>query len=178
MAEVTTFVDDAVLGRLPGVCAIHGRPTGDQVIVRRPMGPSRVRLAWLVALLGPFALLVARTGGDVLTTRVPCCSEAYLAHRRARRWCGVAAILGVALCIGTLVAAQHNGSLGWRTLAIACAAFGAAAGWLAVRFQREARRNGVEVSLDASRRWVTISGVHPRFAAAVTESRRGVDQLS
>ncbi len=94
MASVTVFVDDAVRGRFPPVCAYTGAETRRLARVdARVGGPSG--WVWLLLLGGP---------------------------------------------------------PGWALLVLILVCF-----------------DGIDVDLDASRRWVTIRGVHHRFAAATAD---------
>jgi hypothetical protein len=100
MASVSVFVDDAVLGRLPNVCAKTGTPAD----VRQRIDQARGGLgaAWLLLLLGPIGwvvfLVVALTSRpEILTVRLPM-STAVVEHERrlARvRWAVVAGALRV-----------------------------------------------------------------------------------
>jgi hypothetical protein len=56
MAAVRVFVDDAVLGRFPPVCAKTGMPSDGRLAVTTTVGGSgRVSAPWLIllVLLGP-----------------------------------------------------------------------------------------------------------------------------
>lgn len=58
MANVTVFVDDAVLGNLPGICVIDGIATADRLTIRRQVsGSAGFGVAWLLILAGPLGWL-------------------------------------------------------------------------------------------------------------------------
>lgn len=181
MSEVNVFVDDAVTGTLPLVCAKHGVATGDRVRIAAPVGDGAgLGVAWLLVLAGPLgwlALLVlgARAGrSEVVTVEVPMSEPAYQELLRARRQGrGAAALswtaIGAGIVLGYLGAWADERWFPLGVLVAAIALGGAVAWSLATQRTREAT---VGVELDGSRRWVTLSRVHPNFVAACT-SRRG-----
>lgn len=58
MADVTVFVDTAVLGRLPPICVKEGSPTADRLTVQSHVsGGTGLGVAWLLVLLGPLGWL-------------------------------------------------------------------------------------------------------------------------
>lgn len=174
----TVFVDDAVRGSLRPVCVKDGVATADHLVVREELGDrAGLGVAWVLLLLGPLGwigLLLISAGrsarGEVLTVQVPMSEAAYQRLRAARRLGRNALIVGV---VATIVAAMTLGpALGdpgapaSRTLAlVACLTL---VGAIITRGMAEhrGRKATVQVDLDASRRWVTLSGVHPAFAAA------------
>ena len=91
MASATVFVDDAVLGQLPPVCAKSGVATSDRLIMTVPVGGSEgFGIAWLLVLAGPIGWLglfiysiVRRV--ETLTVKLPYCDAAYDELKRARR---------------------------------------------------------------------------------------------
>jgi hypothetical protein len=183
MADVTVFVDRAVQGDLPGVCVIDGVDTADSLTVRREVGGgASLGVAWLLLLAGPlgwiglFAVASYRSGrAEVLTVQLPYSRAAYARLQEARRqarigWSLVAAgvIAGLAVAVAGLWSA-------FATLVIGAAM--AVGVWGLVEVARSWWRMpqlSVGVELDASRRWVTLRSVHPRFAAAAnpTDSLR------
>ncbi|MDQ6724595.1 MAG: hypothetical protein M3066_00215 [Actinomycetota bacterium] len=183
MAAVSVFVDEAVRGRLPMVCARTGQPADLMVRTTRPVGGGLGGVAWLLVFLGPpgwLALIVVwvlSPGQEQLTVRLPRTSASYASERQLRRSTWIAFLLGAAALTLALATAQ-------LTLA-AQAPAGQPRLWLALGVLLIAGAlvlhgreyfNGVGVSLDASRRWVTLTGVHPDFVRAVerheTEIRR------
>lgn len=170
VAAVTVFVDDAVRGRLPGVCAKDGVPTSATLRVVEEVGQSnRLGVLWLLVFLGPLgwialALLAGRDRGEHLAVELPWSEEAYDRLVEARRARSRALAAGAAAGAG-LLALLWRGTLGPAGgvlfLAVVVATLGAAlvTGW-------RIGTNSVGVQLDASRRWVTLTGVHPDFAAA------------
>lgn len=167
MAQVTVFVDDAVLGRLPPICVKSGLPTDDTLTLRARIGDaSRLGVAWLLVLAGPLgwlgiAILAAtRRPSETLTVELPLSEASYRELQRAKQafWPLIATmtVLVVALLF---VVDQHDPLL---TGTLAFAIFSAAALW--VRAFVQVRERSVTVGLDASRRWVTLGRVHPTFA--------------
>ncbi|MGQ0830433.1 MAG: hypothetical protein ACT4OV_02030 [Microthrixaceae bacterium] len=181
MAEVTVFVDDAVRGTLPSVCVKDGVATADQLAVRdelfRDGDRAGLGVAWLLLLLGPLGwiglllMLISRgQRGEVLTVQVPMTEAAYQRLRAARRLGRNALVVGV---VSGGVAVMAAGSALGNADAIASRTFALLAGLTLVgaivaRFvaDRRERNATIGVDLDASRRWVTLSRVHPAFAAA------------
>lgn len=178
--DVTVFVDDAVRGTLPPVCARDGVPTADHLRHHEPVGDgARLGAAWLLVFAGPLgwlALLFVATsrggGAEVLSTSLPWSVAAYDRQRaagRRRRVAGWGAIgAAVALLLG--VASGELDQLPTPVETLVVAGLVAVGGWALIVFAVAAatvRRESVTVRLDASRRWVTLGGVHPDFAAAV-----------
>lgn len=179
MAHVAVFVDDAVRGTLPGVCVKDGVATADQMVVRDEVGDRAVLgLAWLLLLAGPLGWLgllimsTARSGrGEVLTVQVPMSEQAYqrlLAGRRLRRRAVLVGVLGGLLALVALTSSNTTtgDAFQWRALGLIAAL--AVVGAILTLFIADHRlRNAtIQVDLDASRRWVTLSRVHPAFVAA------------
>jgi len=173
MARATVFVDDAVLGRLPALCAKGGVPTADRLRLVEEVGQAaRLGVLWLLLLAGPLgwlllAVLAGRSRGERLEVEVPFSAEAYGRLRAARRARRVALAAGGLAVVGLvwLAAAAGPGPAGVVVALLALA--GAAVAALAAGWRLDAASVGVE--LDASRRWVTLTGVHPAFAAACQE---------
>src|ERR1700724_578944 len=93
MDDITVFVDDAVLGRLPPVCIKHGDATNDTVVQTEAVGSSGLGILWLLLLIGPIgwiaAFILSMTSsprGERLTVRLPLCEEAFGRNRTARRF--------------------------------------------------------------------------------------------
>lgn len=174
MAEVLVFVDDAVRGTLPPVCVKDGVPTGDSLVINRDFGGSTgLGIAWLLLLAGPLGwlgLLVIATlrssRSDVLTVQVPLSEAAYervLAARGLRRRGVGLGVLGGLVMILMLRGLGSPGTL--AVFGVGAVVTLMAMGMLLIAEHRlGAERVGVE--LDASRRWVTLSRVHPEFARA------------
>ena len=179
MADVVVFVDDAVRGTLPAVCVKDGVPTGDLLVVRDELGDrAGLGVAWLLLLAGPLGwiglviLSVAHGGrSEVLTVQVPFGEPAYQrvrAARRLRRTAAMVGVLGGAAVLVTLLspaAGSGDAGIGRAVTLIAVAAVAGAIVAALVADQRS-RQATIGVDLDASRRWVTLSRVHPAFAEA------------
>ncbi len=171
--EVTVFVDTAVLGTLVPICVKEGTPTDSYLTVNSEVaGGTGLGVAWMLILLGPLGWLgliviaFVRRPSDVLTVELPFSEHAYQRYRSARRmqhtWLFGAIILAV-LAFAAYRLLQPLGALGGGLLGL-CALAACVAGLLE---WRRVRSLTVGVALDASRRWVTLSGVHPDFARAV-----------
>jgi hypothetical protein len=164
MASVEVFVDDAVRGRLPNVCAKTGAPADGRLRVQQVTGGFA---GWWVFLLVPgmwwVAILLAAFGGRrrVLTVRLPYSREAVAYEQRlARRRAGAGAaflVLFVSIVVSSLLPLPR--------LALVVATV--IAGIVALVSHVTLVWTQVHVRLDASNRWVTLSGVHPWFATAV-----------
>jgi hypothetical protein len=165
MAAVNVFVDDAIRGDLPRVCAKTGEPTDLVIRIRQPVRGGLPPVAWLLLILGPlgivglFVLALAWPGAEYLTVRVPETEASFQNERQLERWRLVA--LGAGVFVPLL------GILGvgmFPLLWLGCGAgFFLVAGALTWMLWRQS----ISVSIDVSRRWVTLAGVHPAFAAAV-----------
>jgi hypothetical protein len=174
--KATVFVDDAVLGHFPAVCAKTGEHADGLFRVDGQVrSPGRVALLLLVFLgpIGWIILLLAMiaSGPERVHTRIPYSRAAVDREHfisKSRTWSLVATLVFVVLAISGGITALEIPAL-WTVLAAtAFVVFVALQGWL--EFTR------VHVSIDGSRRWITLSGVHPAFAEAVqaTQSRTGV----
>jgi hypothetical protein len=167
VAEVTVFIDDAVLGEFPPLCIKEGIPTSDRLTWREPASP--LGTAWWLILLGPVGWLIAGLSGHI-TASLPFCEFAYRRLKVAQRMLTIwitFAVVAYVLALATVVI--HS-----RASLAAAAALGLAALAATVKVIIEKRRLRyliVRLELDGSRRWVTISGVHPDFARAVAARR-------
>jgi hypothetical protein len=188
-AAITVFVDDAVLGRFPPVCAGTGAPSDGTLTIHAPVVRSRLSAAWFLLLLaGPAGwavlvvlALVTPDGQATLSVQVPwtvAAEQRVEAVRRRRRrawWTATAtAALVVALLVvpvsgrasvtdaggGPLTLPAQIVGVGLALVAAAAVVAGLVAPW-------RLGRATVGVELDASRRWVTLRNVDPAFARAV-----------
>jgi hypothetical protein len=174
VAEVTVFIDDAVLGEFPPLCIKEGVPTTDRLNWREPV--NRLGLAWFLLLFGPLGWLClwlfASWGGQV-SAKVPFCEYAYRRLKVAQRMLTIWMTFAVVSYLLALAAvAVHT-----RVSFAVAAALGAGALGATVKAVLEnwrLRSLGIRLRLDGSRRWVTISGVHPAFAEAVVARRATV----
>ena len=183
MAHATVFVDDAVRGRLPALCAKDGVPTADRVRVSALVGDrtSAMGVLWLLLLAGPigwiaFVLIAASRNGraERVTVEVPMSEASYRrmqALRRVGRWAAVVAFGGAGLTLltigGTSLLSDIPALFGILLLV------GGIVTSIVYGIRRE--RASVGVLLDGSRRWVTLLDVHPVFAAACEEQERRRD---
>ncbi|HVC68689.1 MAG TPA: hypothetical protein VNC61_00350 [Acidimicrobiales bacterium] len=172
MAAVTVFVDDAVLGHLPSVCVEDGVDTNDTLSFTQDVSTrAGMGVAWLLLLAGPLGwiglfVVAALRRGEMLTVTVPYSEAAYRRRRRARR----RRRLATAVLAGTLILAVPALSLhsaDGRLSVIGLALVGCGAVVEIVIDWVHLHRLTVRLQLDASRRWVTLAGVHPDFADAV-----------
>jgi hypothetical protein len=163
VAEVTVFIDDAVLGEFPPLCIKEGIPTSDRLTWREPVRFPGT--GWWLFLLSPLGWLIAGRGGYV-TARLPFCEFAYrrlkVAQRMYTTWLTFAV---AAYLLGLAALGIHTGSSFAAAAALGLGALGATV--KAIIEKRRLRYLIVRLDLDGSRRWVTISGVHPAFAQAV-----------
>jgi hypothetical protein len=176
MSDTTVFVDDAVLGRLPMVCVRTGAPAdGLHRIHQRRGGLSG--WAFLLLFLGPIGIVVlvvlaVTSRSRDFVVRLPYAQRALDSERQEFR----AAIVAFAATVLLGMAAAWIGASGSRsevhsvllTLAWGAAAAGVVA-TLAFAIRFTTRRPAID--LDASGRWVNLSGVHPAFAAAARDEQ-------
>jgi len=170
MAATTVFVDDAVRGDLPGVCAKTGVPARKRLTIHQDL-TGGLGAAWVLLFFGPLGWLVLVVVAlsrrrSTLTVRIPY-SDVELGGyvRTARRTVHLAIGTGAAL---VLVAAAHFGQVltdapTAMLVAIAVLLLG---GTAVLVNGALARRRLIGIDLDASGRWVTLRRVHPAFAAA------------
>jgi hypothetical protein len=176
MAKATVFVDDAVLGHLPPVCAKTGVDTWDHLVMTVPVGGSEgLGIAWLLLLAGPigwlglFIYAFARRV-ETLTVKLPYCDAAYnelTRTRRTRRNIGIAVIVLLIMAVLVAIAKTYTARAG--AVALAVVAVGLLLTFIAETLR--VRRAAVQVDLDGSRRWVTLSRISDGLAEAITRSR-------
>ncbi len=173
MANVTVFVDDAVLGNLPPVCVIDGIATDDALTFTRHVGNrTGLGVAWLLILAGPLGWLgliviaAFRQDGETLTVTLPFSEAAYRRRVRAERARLQATIVMVAALVAAVIA-WFQRTTDYRLLALGLAVIGCAALVSVVVQGAKVQHTTVQLNLDASRRWLTLSGVHPSFVSAV-----------
>jgi len=153
--------------------------TDDALTFSQQLGDrSGLGVAWLLVLAGPLGWLglivisAFRRSGEFLTVTLPYSEAAYqrrLKAERARRW---ATGLTVALVIGAFVAlVQHTTQ--FRVVAIGVAVLACVALSSVIAEGTRVRRTSVRLDLDASRRWLTLHGVHESFVSAVQSRSRG-----
>jgi MFS family permease len=165
MAAVSVFVDDAIRGDLPLVCAKTGAPADLKVRVRQPVGGGIPVWAWFLLFLGPLGIValilaaVLAPGAEYLTVRIPETEASFEQERQLERWRLVA--LGAGVVFPTLFLSTV-GMFPMLWLVVGVASF-AASGVLTLMLWRQS----VGVSIDVTRRWVTFTNVHPNFVDAV-----------
>jgi len=162
MATVTVFVDQAVHGDLPRMCARTGRPTDELAWFERPVG-RRSSAMYLLVLLGPVGwlallALVATERRETLRVRLPYSAEAWRDDRRYGRWAAGSFVGGAAVLLAYGVVGTGPGG-GWVVVGA-----GLILGGMAIAAMRRAQ--DPDFSMDASRRWVTLTHVHPAFVTA------------
>ena len=168
--SATVFVDDYVAGRTPDRCVYTGRPTSDRLTISTEVdGPSP---AWFVLLLFPLlgwlilVVVLAASKRSYLSGTLPVSAPAYATLRRNRRMAKLAAFGGL---VSFIVAVTSW--LGAARGVVAVIALVALVGGLATLVVLDVR--SPKVYLDGSRRWVTITRVHPEFASAVAIAAEG-----
>jgi MFS family permease len=159
------FVDDAIRGDLPLVCAKTGAPADLKVRVRQPVGGGIPVWAWFLLFLGPLGIValilaaILAPGAEYLTVRIPETEASFEQERQLERWRLVA--LGAGVVFPTLfLSTVGMFPMLWLVVGVA---FFAAAGVLTLMLWRQS----VGVSIDVTRRWVTFTNVHPNFVDAV-----------
>ncbi|MGH9185199.1 MAG: hypothetical protein ACRD0U_05200 [Acidimicrobiales bacterium] len=179
MAQVMVFVDEAVRGTLPRVCVKDGVPTADSVIYRQPVGDaSGIGVAWLLVFTGPIGwialafIAASRSGrGEILTVELPWSQDAFhrvwAAERQRGRGIGYLIVVGTGLLV-LAATPLRDAVLAPVALAVLLALLVWSAGVI-VAAHGQAREGSISVDLDGSRRWVTLSGVHPDFVVAVEQ---------
>jgi len=155
-------LDAALVGRLPAVCVM----TGERANGLAPMVvPKRLGLAWALLLAGPIGLAVLVALLPRLRTRyvvrIPMSAAAFdrwHTERVRRLWCGWLGAVGIPIAFALRF-------LGPLALLVAVASLGL----LAVALRAHWRIPWLQptMSADPGGRWVTMRGVHERFAAAV-----------
>ena len=165
MAAVSVFVDDAIRGDLPLVCAKTGEPADLVIRMRQPVGGGIPFWAWFLLFLGPLGILalvlaaILAPGAEYLTVRIPETEASFQRERQVERWRLVALGAGVVFpFLGILGVGMFP--LVWLAFGLACFL---AAGALTVALWRQS----IGVSIDVTRRWVTFTNVHPNFVEAV-----------
>ena len=165
MAAVSVFVDDAIRGRLPLVCAKTGEPADLVVRVRHPVGGGAASMAWLLLFLGPpgwaafFLVAILAPGQEYLTVRIPETDASYNREKRLERSRIAVFGMGLALVLYGIIFQGMFPAL-WLVSGAACLV-------AALVLHFKVTQQNIGISLDASRRWVTLSGVHPNFVHAV-----------
>ncbi len=152
------FVDRVVTGDLPMVCAKTGAPAAGKV--RTSTSVRSLGWAWLLVFAGPpgwLALLIVQwIGSEQFEGRVPMSQETFDRIQRRTRGAWIA-LAGALASLVLAVWLQFPGLISLFALGlVAFLILLAGASW-----------GSVDLKLDASRRWVTITGAHPDFAAAV-----------
>ncbi|MGN6693961.1 MAG: hypothetical protein ACTHN0_07265 [Aquihabitans sp.] len=170
MAATTVFVDDAVRGNLPQVCARTGAPTAKRLTIHQDL-TGGLGAAWVLLFFGPLgwlvlALVALSRRRSTLTVRIPYAEAelgAYVRTARRSFHLGIATAVLVAACFG----AAFGLSLSDPTPVVLVGLGVFVVGGLAVFVNGLlARRMLVGIDLDASGRWVRLTHIHPAFAAA------------
>lgn len=168
MTAVSVFVDDAIRGDLPRVCAKTGEPADLVIRTRTQVGGGLPGWAWFLLALGPpgfFVMVLAALlvpGPEYLTVRLPETEASFERERQLERWRLAALGAGVALpFVGIFVVGMLPAL--WLALAVACFVAAGALTWVLWR-------QSITVNIDVTRRWVTLANVHPAFAEAVSHT--------
>jgi len=175
MADVRVFVDDAVLGRLPDICAVDGVPATNRLRIVEEIGrSSRLGVLWLLAFTGPLGwiallFLATRDSGERLAVEVPYSTAAYDRFVQARRLRNGALAVGATASVGLLFLTSWAGLHEAGVLLTLGAVIATTVTVLAAEWRIST--TSICVNLDASRRWVTLGRVHPTFAAACEDHK-------
>jgi hypothetical protein len=165
MARATVFIDDAVRGDLPSVCVKTGEPAEWRVPFVGEVG-GRNPLWLLLLFVGPVGWIILLLGSSAERYEVllPVSDGTRRRWRELRRDRRIAVSLTVVVSGLCGLLARWYGDLRAGPVVVI------GAGVLVV-FGTHWRLGhaGVDLSLDGSRRWLTITNVHPAFAAAVRE---------
>lgn len=162
------FVDDYVRGTLPEVSVVSGVRCTSVASMSTPV--ERLNAAWfLLIFAGPIgwiaiALASFSTNRSTLAGNLPITKEEFKAVQSASREGRAIAIAGLTIGVLDILANAYGDIPGAIDVLALLAAFGFII-FGAVQYAR-AEATWPEVRLDASRRWVTLVGVHPSFAAA------------
>ncbi len=180
MATTRIFIDDAVTGRLPDVCVKDGVPAGgSKVVMTTEIGRSnRLGILWLLLFLGPVGwvillVLAARDHGERLTVKLPISEAAYQRQVAATRDRNlkVAPSFVAGLAVLVLAAVLGLDPVVWFA-GVAVLAVGVV---LSLVGEHRIEQTKVGLELDASRRWLTVTRVHPAFVEAVAEQEAAVE---
>lgn len=176
MASAMVFVDDAVLGHLPPLCAKTGDETPDRLVLTVPVGGREgLGIPWLLLLAGPVGwlgllLYAILRREESLTVRLPYCDAAYnelVRARRVRRNAGIATVVFALAALAVVIPETFVAQA-------AAAALGVLVTGCFLVFVGETfhvRRAAVRMQLDGSRRWVTLSRISGPLADAIKRSQ-------
>ena len=170
MATTSVFVDDAVRGELPPICVKTGEQATRWVPRHKPIGGMGAA-AWLLVFVGPlgwivlFVLAVMGSGREMLTIQLPYSESGHERHVTRSRLRNLALGISTASLVAAVLTSSLSGAPSRLLVLIALVAL-----VVGIVAHVVVAVSEVDVTLDASRRWVTLHGVHPSFAAAVSES--------
>ena len=134
-------------------------------------------MAWLLLLAGPlgwiglFIIAATRQNNELLTVTLPFSEAAHVRLRQAERARSQAMWVAMGAFVAAFVALLFR-TTDSRLLALALAVVVTAALVKMIMEANAVNNAMVRLSLDASRRWVTLSRVHPDFEAAIHQDRR------
>lgn len=173
--DTRVFVDDFVLGRLPGVCVFTGEPADGRLVHRSRLGNPNPLLLLLI-FLGPIgwiilAFLALRAGRD-LVGELPITKAKWDQLRRVRRTMWGMLLAGFACAAATIPAAASRPQQAVLVIAAIGLVVAAAGTKIWLGFQEPT------VRLDASGRWVTLQSVSSEFADAVARRRRQAESAT
>ena len=180
MASVEVFVDDAVRGRLPYVCAKTGVPADGKLRIRQTRG--HVGPAVLLVFLGPvgwialftIAWFAGRFGE--LNVRLPYSQRAVDHETRLQHARLVAFVAGSLALLVALLSASARPRQRWLVCSQVSPSWPRVVG-VVQHFRLDRVRVGVNART-LSRRWVTLTGVHPDFVRAVAARARSSSKTS
>ena len=175
MAATTVFVDDAVQGNLPPVCARTGVAASARLTIHQDLTDG-LGAAWVLLFFGPLgwlvlALVALSRRRSTLTVRIPYGDDELRRYvSAARRTMHLAIGTGVLLVLvfGAAFGLALSDPTPLMVTGLAVFVIGSVAVLVNAAI---ARRKLVGIGLDASGRWVTLRRVHPAFAAACDARR-------
>jgi hypothetical protein len=159
-------VDDALIGRLPGVCCMTGAPADGFAPI---VVPKRLGIAWLLLLAGPIGVVVLASIWPRVRVRylvrlpmsAPAFERMHLLQVR-RLWCSWLGGLGVVATLG----------LFWMPeLAILVFAASAVSIIVAVRAHVLLPWTHPSAIVETGGRWIILRGVDPAFVRALGARR-------
>jgi hypothetical protein len=185
-SSVTVFVDDAVQGHFPRVCARTGQASDGWLTINEDVARGSSLSTWVFVLLllaGPVgwiaAIVFSGPGpSDILTVQVPWTTSVQariVALRRRRRIAWLVAAAGAAALVASIAVPSEplaDAGMTGQVLLVTLLSATAAAVISVLADNWRIGRETVKVGLDASRRWVTLGNVHPAFAAAVRRDQQ------
>lgn len=180
MSSTTVFIDDAVQGHLPAVCAKSGEPAEKVMRIEQDLSGG-LGAIWILLFFGPLGWALLLVLGlarrrRMLTVRLPYGDRILREYAtRGRLTFQLAAAFAVVL--GAMFVLEYAFHPVTSSTALAVGVITLVVGVISVSISSwYTRRLVVPLALDASGRWVTLNRVHPDFASACDAARRAARQ--